>query len=392
MDFSFTPEQEAFRREVAAFLEKEGPREWHRKKVTFFDTSSQENWVAVHREMALKLGAKGWLSMHWPKEYGGQDASPLYRLILREELTRHHSPGYDSIGAGIVAPALLLKGSEEQKKRHLPGIAQGRVMWCETLSEPDHGSDLASIEAFAKEEADGFVLNGQKTWTTNGHFADWNALVARTDRTATPKYKGLTFFLLDMKTPGIQVNPIINMAGHHDFNEVFFDDVRIPKENVVGGLNQGFYVVMALLDYERTADVAYAVAGTLLNDIADDARANHRLDDRAEARLAQLSAECEVARLMHYHSAWMQGRGETSNYDSAICKLFGFELLQRVADFGMRLLGLYGQLGEKSPLSPLYGRLPSCYLRSLGHSLEQGTSEIDRDVIAQRGLNLPRLR
>ena len=392
MDFMFSAEEEAFRQEVSDFLVKEGPREWEQRKVTFFEMSSQEDWIQIHRDMARKLGSKGWLSLHWPKEYGGRGLSPFYRLILREELTRHHSPGYDSIGAGIVAPALLVKGTEEQKRRHLPGIAAGKVMWCETLSEPGHGSDMASVETFAREEADCFVINGQKIWTTNGHFADWNALIARTDRDIRPKYKGLTFFILDMKTPGITVNPVINMAGHHDFNEVFFDDVRVPKENVVGGVNQGWYVVMSLLDYERTADVAYEIAATLLMDIREYAREHLPLDPVMEHQWAELKVESEIARLMHYHVTWMQSQGKISNYDSALCKLFGFELHQRVCDFGLRLFGLYGQLAEKSYLAPLSGRIPSTYLRSLALSLEQGTSEIDRDVIAQRGLGLPRLR
>ncbi len=392
MDFTFTPEEEAFRSEVAEFLEKDVPQEYREKRLTFFDMSAQHDWIKVHRAMAEKLGAKGWLSRHWPKEYGGQDASPFYRLILREELSRYHSPGYDSIGAGIVAPALLLKGSEEQKKQHLPGIASGKVMWCETLSEPGHGSDLASIEVFAREDADCFNINGQKIWTTNGHFADWNALVVRTDREVTPKYRGLTFFLVDMKTPGITVNPIINMAGHHEFNEVFFDDVRVPKENIVGGLNKGFYVVMSLLDYERTSDTAYAVAGTYLEDLAEYARDNNLLNLIMVNRLAQMKADCEVARLLHYRVTWMQSQGMVPNYESAMSKMYGFELLQRVSEFGMELLGQYSQLTEESARVPMYGRIPSCYLRSFGHSLEQGTSEIDRDVIAQRGLGLPRLR
>jgi alkylation response protein AidB-like acyl-CoA dehydrogenase len=392
LDFSFSLEEEAFRQEVAAFLEKEAPTVYREKRVTFFDMSSQPDWIQQHRSMAEKLGEKGWLSLHWPNEYGGQDKSPFYRLILREELSRYHSPGYDSIGCGIVAPAILLKGSEEQKKKHLPGIASGNVIWCETLSEPNHGSDLAAIEVFAKEEADGFVVNGQKIWTTNAHFADWNALVARTDRNASPAYRGLTFFLVDMKTPGITVNPVINMAGHHEFNEVFFEDVRIPQENIVGGLNQGWYVVMSLLDYERTADTAYAVAEVYLNDLEEYARENGLLDAVMKNRLAQLKADCEIARLLHYRVTWMQSRGMVPNCESAMSKLFSFELLQRVSEFGMELAGQYGQLTEGSERVPMYGRIPSCYLRSFGHSLEQGTSEIDRDVIAQRGLGLPRLR
>ncbi len=392
MDFAFSPEEEAFREEVAAFLEKETPAAYRANKVTFFDMSSQPDWIAVHRAMAEKLGGRGWLSLHWPKEYGGQDASPFHRLILREELARYHAPGYDSIGAGIVAPALLLKGSDEQKKRHLPGIAAGKVIWCETLSEPGHGSDLAAIEVFARKDGSDYVVNGQKIWTTNAHFADWNALVARTDREASPAYRGLTFFLLDMKTPGITVNPIINIAGHHEFNEVFFDDVRIPEANIVGGLNKGFYVVMSLLDYERTTDTAYAVAATYLGDLSEYGRANNLLTLILEHRLAELAADCEIARLLHYRVAWMQSRGMVPNHESAMSKMYGFELMQRVAAFGMDMLGPYAQLAEGCPLAPLGGRIPSCYLRSFGFSLEQGTSEIDRDVIAQRGLGLPRLR
>lgn len=392
MDFAFSPEEEAFRAQVAAFLEKEVPREYRDKRLTFFDMSAQSDWIQVHRAMAEKLGEKGWLSMHWPEEYGGHGVSPFYRLILREELSRYHSPGYDSIGCGIVAPALLLKGSEEQKKQHLPGIASGKTIWCETLSEPNHGSDLAAIEVFAKEEADCFVVNGQKIWTTNGHFADWNALIVRTDREASPNYRGLTFFLVDMKTPGITVNPVINMAGHHEFNEVFFEDIRIPKENIVGGLNKGFYVVMSLLDYERTTDTVYAIAATYLKDLEEYARENNLLNPFMENQFARFKAECEVARLLHYRCTWIKSQGMVPNHESAMSKMFSFELHQRISDFGMEVAGPYSQLTEESALAPMFGRIPSCYLRSFAYSLEQGTSEIDRDVIAQRGLGLPRLR
>ena len=392
MDFSFSPEEEAFRQKVSYFLDKEAPKDWQKKKVSFFDMSGQENWISIHKEMSEKLGARGWLSMHWPKEYGGQGLSPFYRLILREELAKFHCPGYHSLSVDFVAPAILLKGSEEQKQRHLPGIASGKVMWCEGLSEPGHGSDVASIETFAKEEDDNFVINGQKIWTTYAHFADWMFVLARTDRVIRPRYKGLTFFLVDMKTPGITVNPIINMAGHHDFNEVFFDDVRIPKANIVDAVNKGWYVAMALLDFERTSDLGYAIAGTLLEDVNAGAKEMGLLCGENKTRMAELKAECEVARLTHYHATWMQAQGKVTNYEAAICKLVGFEAIQHVAEFGLNVFKQYGILSDDSPLAPLYGRIASCYLRSFGHSMEAGTSEIDRDVIAQRGLGLPRLR
>jgi alkylation response protein AidB-like acyl-CoA dehydrogenase len=392
MDFRFSPKEENFRKEVAAFLKKEGPKEWEKKKVSFFDMSGQENWIAIHRDMSQKLGARGWLSLHWPKEYGGQGLSPFYRLILREELAKHHCPGYHSLSVDFAAPAILLKGSDELKKRFLPGIALGKVMWCEGLSEPGHGSDLAAIETFAKEDGDSYVVNGQKIWTTYAHFADWMFLLARTDRQAQPNYRGLTFFLVDMKTPGITVNPIINMAGHHDFNEVFLDDVRISRENILDSVNRGWYVAMSVLDHERTSDLGYAIAGTLLNDIVECARERDILDAQNEIRMAELIVECEVARLTHYHITWMQAQGKTTSYEAAACKLIGFEAIQHVAEFGLKVFKQFGLLSDKSPLAPLYGRISSCYLRSFGHSMEAGTSEIDRDVIAQRGLGLPRLR
>jgi alkylation response protein AidB-like acyl-CoA dehydrogenase len=392
MDFSFSPEEQAFQQEVRDFLDKEAPKDWQQKKVSFFDMSGQENWIFVHREMSQKLGAKGWLSTHWPKQYGGQELNPFYRLILREELAKHHCPGYHSLSVDFVGPAILYKASEELKRRHLPGIASGKVMWCEGLSEPGHGSDLASIETFAKEDGDSYIVNGQKIWTTYAHFADWMFVLARTDRQAQPNYRGLTFFLVDMKTPGITVNPIINMAGHHDFNEVFFDEVRIPKTNIVDAVNKGWYVAMSLLDHERTSDLGYAIAGTLLDDIVEGARAMDLMNADNKKRMAELKIECEVARLTHYHVTWMIAKGQITNYEAAMCKLLGFEAIQHVAEYGMKVFKLYGLLSDHSPAAPLYGRISSCYLRSFGHSMEAGTSEIDRDVIAQRGLGLPRMR
>jgi len=338
--------------------------------------------------MAQKLGAKGWLSLSWPKEYGGRNSFMLQQIVV-DELFSHHCPGYDIFGAGMIAPTLLKRASEEQKRRFLPDIAQGKVIWCEGLSEPGHGSDLASIETFARDEGDSFVINGQKIWTSAAHCADWMAMVARTDREAVPKHRGISFFLVDMKTRGIAVNPIVNMAGQHEFNEVFFDDVRGPKENIVGEKNGGWRVVMTLLDIERSSIPIYAITRSYLLDLMKYAQERKPHDTQMKNHLSELAVECEVARLLHYRAIWMLDKGIVPSYESAMNKMFAWELNQRVAAAAMELLGPYSQLIGESAWTPLHGRAPLYYLRSIANTLEMGASEIDRDIIAQRGLGLP---
>ena len=389
MDFGFTPEQEAFRKEVREFIEKEFPPEKRKYGRSFLEAHSadDEAW-SFTREMARKLGAKGWLSLAWPKEYGGK-GSPILQAILTDELAYHNCPGWDIFGVGMIAPTLIRFASEEQKKQHLPGIARGEVFWCELLSEPEAGSDLASLRTRAVEKNDHFVLNGQKVWNTGAHRADWAVIVARTDP-EVPKHRGISFFLLDMKTPGITVNPLINMAGHHEFNEVFLDEVKVPKENLVGGKNRGWYVVMALLDFERSCLPIVAMAHRYLEELLEYARQMKSLNPTVRHRLAELLVECEVGRLIHYRALWMIEKGVIPNYESAMDKMYSMELNQRVTAAGMQVLGPYAGLLPDSKWAPLEGQAPLFYLRSIGNTLEAGSSEVDRIVIAQRGLGLPR--
>ena len=391
MDFGFRQEEEAFRSEVRKFIEKEYPSEWIKRSKSllnfFFEALSDSDEERI-RIMAQKLGAKGWLSLGWPEEYGGQN-SLLLQLILTEELIYHDCPGWDDFGVGMIAPTLIRFASEEQKRTHLPGITQGETFWCELLSEPEAGSDLASLQTRAVEKDDHFIVNGQKVWTSVAHHADWGILLARTDPNV-PKHKGLSLFLVNMKTPGITINPVIDMSSSHFFNEVFFDDIRIPKENLVGGQNQGWYVIMGLLDFERSCWPTYAVARHYLEDLLEYARQTKPLDPVMRNRLAELIAECEIARLMHYRVIWMQDKGVIPNYESAMNKVYGLELNQRVTAAGMQVLGHYAGLMPDSKWAPIDGRAPLFYLRSIGNTLEMGTSEIDRIIIAQRGLGLPR--
>jgi alkylation response protein AidB-like acyl-CoA dehydrogenase len=390
MDFSFTPEQEAFRSEVREFIEKEFPPErrgMYRDFLSMFGGGT-EQWN-FSREMAKKLGAKGWLSIAWPKEYGGRD-SPTLQHILVEELAYHKCPGWDTVGIGMLAPMLFMSGNEEQKKRFLPPMARGEVAWCELLSERDAGSDLAALQTRAVEKDDCFIVNGQKCWTSGAHQADWGFILVRTNPEAEPKHRGLSFLLLDMKTPGISITPIVNMAGEHEFNEVFFDDVRVPKENLVGEKNRGWYVVVGVLDFERSALPFHAIARRKLDDFIEHVRQTKLSDPILRNHIAELIVECEVARLIHYRVVWMQDKGIVPNYESSIDKLFMSELNQKVTATVCRDLGHYGALTEGSKWAPLSGHAPFLYLRAIGDVIAMGSSEIERVVIAQRGLGLPR--
>ena len=266
MDFRFSPEDEAFRTELLDFLRAELPDDWE----GLSRWAEEADWDFT-RTMRKKLAGRGWLTMHWPKEYGGQEVSPIRSAILNEEMSYHRAPGRDIFGVRMLAPTLMIYGSEEQKERFLRPVARGEVQWCQGYSEPGSGSDLASLQTRAVSDGDDYVVNGSKIWTTMAHQADWMMLLARTDPDA-PKHRGISFLLVDMKSPGVSVQPVYNMTGGHDFNQVFFDNVRVPKANLVGDENRGWYVGVTLLDFERSGIDYSATARRLLDELTEWAK------------------------------------------------------------------------------------------------------------------------
>jgi alkylation response protein AidB-like acyl-CoA dehydrogenase len=384
MRFRFPPEEEAFREEIRAFLRDELPEQ---------RPDGVDGW-RFHRAFVKKLAERGWLTLAWPKEWGGTAAPHLRQLVFNEEMAYWDAPGTD-LGVDRVGPTIMLHGTEQQKRQHLPLIARGDEIWCQGFSEPGAGSDLASLQTRAVEDGDTFVVNGSKIWTSLAHFAQWMILLARTDVDA-PKHRGITFFLLDMKTPGISIRPLVDMLGRHTFNQVFFDNVRVPRDCVVGEVNRGWYVATTTLDFERsgiqrviggmkTCEALIAYAGEQLR-----AGTPRPAFAAIKHRLADLAIEYEVGRLLAYRVGWLQSKGIVPNYEASVSKMYGSELTQRMAGVGMQLLFLGGQLAPGSPWAPLKGRIESLYLNAAALTIAAGTSEINRGIIATRGLGLPR--
>ncbi len=394
MEFRFSPVEEAFRAEVRAFLRAELPADWAESGGAGNLGESGDDRGGFLREFQRKLSAKGWLTLGWPREHGGQAAGVMQQVIYNEEMAYNRAPTQLGVGPDRVGPTIILYGTEEQKARHLPGIANAEDVWCQGFSEPAAGSDLASLQTRADLDGDHYVVNGQKIWTSLAHNADWCVLLARTDQ-AAPKHKGISYFLLDMRLPGIEVRPLIDMTGRHHFNELFFNDVRVPRDCLVGEENRGWYVGAATLDFERSG-INRVVAGIRVYEellaYAKGTRSNgHRVFDEKGVgfKLAELGLEFTVGKLLAYRVASMQAKGQVPNAEASMSKMFGSELQQRLANAGMRILGLGGQLLE-GRWAPLAGRLEQYYISTSGLTVAAGTSEIQRNIIAGRGLGLPR--
>ena len=394
MNITFTQQEEDFRQDIRDFLEQELPEGW--------DPLGQpgetpEKRHAFTRDMAKKLADKGWLTLAWPEEYGGQGRSIMEQVVYREEMSYWNVPGTD-LGTGAISwvgPVLMIVGTEEQKQEHLPPIAAGERYWCTLYSEPGSGSDLASLQTSAVRDGDDYVINGQKIWTSSAHIADWGWLAARTNPNA-PKHRGISLFMLDMKTPGVTVRPIVNMAGRHEFNEVYFDDVRVPAANLVGEEDRGWYTLAVALDFERSGVGYSATARRMLETLTEYARETEHngqplgKDPHVRRKLAQRYVETEVSRWLSYKVAWMQSKGLVPNAEASMSKMYGTELTQRVARTGMEILGMAGMLSQGSKWAPLQGYIQQSFLSSTSATIAAGTSEIQRNIIAQRGLGLPR--
>jgi alkylation response protein AidB-like acyl-CoA dehydrogenase len=391
VDFEFSAEQERFRQEIRAFLDAELPADWagYVAPTTGDHIGSREDGWQVFKDIARKLGGRGWLSLFWPEEYGGQSRSYVDYLIFSEEIARRGSPGYNPIAVKMLAPTLIDYGTEEQKARHLKPIAKGQEFWCEGFSEPEAGSDLASLQTKAIRDGNHFIINGQKTWSTFADYSDWCCLLARSDRHSKGA-KGLSFFLVDLSTPGVTIESIENMAGEPHFSQIFFEEVRVPEENLVGQENEGWQVAQALLGYERTSIEFVAMVQTMIERLTKYIKAVPAKQARHRELLARLAIEAEIGRLINYRVAWLHDKGINTIWQAAMTKLYSTDLFKRAASVAMQLLGLYGQLDKRDDIAPWRGWVEHFYLVSFGATIAAGTSEIQKNIIARKGLGLPR--
>jgi alkylation response protein AidB-like acyl-CoA dehydrogenase len=398
MDWKDTPEQAAWRNEVRTFLDQELPGEFKSA-----DALGEDNYFRrrgdggplgdAFERWRQALAGRGWIAPHWPKEYGGAGLSPIEQFIMNQEFAEARAPQLGGSGVMMLGPTLITHGNEQQKKEHLPRILDGTVQWCQGYSEPGSGSDLASLQTRAVRDGDDFVLNGQKIWTSGAHTSDWMFLLARTDPDA-PKHRGITYLLMDMKSPGVTVRPLVNMANQHHFNEVFFEDVRVPVANAVGEINRGWYVGATTLDFERSS-IGQAT-GQRQNVERyliwmKDHRAGIAPVDYEAARIQWADRWIEVATAtqLSYRTISMQAKGLIPNSESSIAKLYNTELSQRIARTATKMLGMWGGIIDRNA-APLRGAAPMAYLATVPSTIAGGTSEIQRNIIATRGLGLPR--
>ena len=387
MDFKFTPEEIAFQKEVDEFMQREVTPELTK------EIRSGKGYGPLTWEFIGKLAAKGYLVPHWPKEYGGEEAPYMRRFIIIERLIYHGLSLLQSVGVGMAGPVILMYGTDEQKKEFLPRIARGEIEFALGYTEPEAGSDLASLEMRAVKDGDDYIVNGQKMFNTRTHFSQYHWLLARTDLNL-PKHRGLSLFIVDLKSPGITVRPMQGMRIRT--NEVFYDNVRVPVKNLVGKENQGWYQVNMALQYERVAYGIVAEQQRLLKELVKYCRETQRdgkplsQDPLVRQKLAQLAIEIEVGRLLAYKVAWMLSKGQVPDYESGLTKLFNSELKQKLAHTGTQILGLYASLDESSPWTQMDGTMEWLYQLYVFETVGAGASEIMRNVIAIRGLGLPR--
>ena len=391
-----TDEEEAFRKEVQDFLAESLPDDWLGVDPDGHSEQAVEELHQFDLEMRRKLAAKGWLGLQWPKEYGGHEAPMMKQFILEQELIYRGAPYWALSAALMTGDSIMKFGTEEQKKSFLPPIARGEVQWLVGMSEPDAGSDLANLQLRAVGQEDCFVLNGQKTWQTGAHYADWVLVYGRTDPEVR-KHRGITTFIVDLSTPGITMRQIPQMTGHPAFCEVFYDNVRVPKDNVLGEVNGGWQVALFAVATEKS--FGHWLINSARRDLemlvqyCKETYVNGQplgKDPIIRSRLAQIAIEIEVGRNLGSRLNWMATKGMPIIAEACQMKPFGGAILQRLANLGVQILGLYGQVDEESKWVKLRGRMKYLYLASTAMTIEGGTNEASRNTVASVGLGLPR--
>ena len=391
MEFDDTPEEAAWRREVRSFLKAELPSGLG----GIGEEGSLFGRGPLLQEWRRRVAARGWVAPAWPVEYGGAGLGVKEQFVLNEEFAEAGAPQVGGFGVMMFGPTLIVHGTEEQKREHLPGILSGETLWCQGWSEPGAGSDVASLQTRAVRDGDDYVVNGQKIWTTGAQAADWMYMLVRTDPDA-PKHRGISYLMLDMKAPGVTVQPLTTMAGTRTFNQVFFEDVRVPVRNRLGEENRGWYIGTTTLDFERSSignavGIRKALEGYLAYARAFPAHVTFTSRPSLRTEFADRWIEAAVAKLLSYRVISLQARGEIPNYESSMTKLYASELGQRIAALGMHMLGMGGQVLNRSGAGArIGGRVGYGYLGAVSATIAGGTSEIQRNIIATRGLGLPR--
>lgn len=395
MDFNYTEKEEAFRAEVKAWFKQNLPSDWVNPEVSL-PSDHKERFEAL-RKFQKKLHKKGWSGLTWPTEYGGKGASLIEQLIFEEEMAKAEAPPLvGRSGISLLGPTLMHHGTEEQKQRHLPKILSAEVIWCQGFSEPNAGSDLASLNTRAVRDGDDYILNGQKIWTSNAQFAQWCFILVRTDPDA-PKHKGISFLLMDLKSEGIDVRPLIQMTGSAEFCEIYLEDVRVPVKNLVGKENNGWHVAMTTLGYERgrmaSALVMMQQNASRLIELAKKTKYMGKPaieDPIIRQKLAQAYIEAEVFRLTTYRSITRLLRGEQPGPENAILKLFYSHKGIEMAETAMEIQGPLSMLDRGSDNVIDNGSWQFQFLKSRGVTIAGGTSQIIKNIIGERVLGLPK--
>ncbi|MDY6935515.1 MAG: acyl-CoA dehydrogenase family protein [Spirochaetota bacterium] len=398
MDYRFTAKEEAWWQEVEDFIKAELPDGWVDECLTWpggygILPMFEEEYISFCQQFWKKLGKKGWLSMSWPK-WNTEKRTHIEQAIFSYIMSYYRAPA-GNVATGIGGATIDLFGSDELRNEWLPKIASGDISFWLAYSEPNSGSDLASLQTKAVEDGDDIIINGSKIWSSGAHVSDCAWMVVRTDSNVEKKYQGITFIIVPNDLPGITIRPIVNICDIHSFNEVFFDNVRVPKNNIVGEMNQGWYYLMVALGYER---LAVPMGGFKRNfeELVQYTKQTERNskplseDTLVRSKLADIAIKIEIVNKFYWQVAWQSDKGISADTDASILKLISTEVSRDLAFAAMDIMGPYGQLSTDSKWTALRGRIQLGYLDCISAIVGAGTSEIQRNIIAMRGLGLTR--
>jgi alkylation response protein AidB-like acyl-CoA dehydrogenase len=386
MDFDDTEEDASFRREVSLWLGdhadvRTGVADWSRNP-------THHDYVRRCREWQHTLYEGGWGAITWPKEYGGRDETSWHQTIFNQEMAKYDvSVGAFAVGIGMAGPTLIAHGTEEQKRRHLPAMLRGEAVWCQLFSEPDAGSDLAGLKSRAERDGESFVVNGQKVWTSGAQHSDWGILIARTNPDV-PKHTGITYFLVDMHSPGIEVRPLRQITGTAHFNEVFLTNVVIPATNMVGEVNGGWAVAHTTMSYERVLIGGTGPSITIAQVLDLARRCGNRADPLVRRRIADFYTRVELLRFMNYRVQTALSKGRMPGPEASTTKLFLSQHMGLSGELFMSLVGTNGMLADDGALDG--GFWETAFLNQWTSRLGGGTDNIQRNSLAERVLGLPR--